>query len=223
MLTEDLYDNMIHFAHHQISRLGSGSEIDKHEIVHNIISASNFNEDDWKKQIMDALFSSTYAKKSNHFSLDIPIAKLENVTMHCHICNESYPHDYFISGYDKRKKSFNYRKPCRECYKNTVRNSDGYKLQRNKAFNEWATENYGSLAEFGKARRELNKINGVKDNTANERNKRFMVKQRAELGDYYIKRLLLDRKKYTKEQITPELINEKRNQIIERRRTKAWG
>lgn len=222
MLTEDLYDNMVHFTHYQIVRLGSGSSVDKHEVVHNIISSPDFNENDWKKQIMGVLFSFIGAKKNNHFRLDLPIPSVENVTMHCHICNESYPHDYFISGYNKTKQNFNYRKPCRICYNKTVRNSDNYKAQRNKAFNEWATENYGSLAEFGKVRRQLNKENGIIDATAKERNKRFMVKQREELGDYYIKRLLLDRKKYTKEQITPELINEKRKQISEKRRSKAW-
>lgn len=56
---------------------------------------------------------------------------------------------------------------------------------------------------------------------AKKRIKKYAEKQKKELGDWYIKRLLT-RHKYKKNEVTPELIESKRQEILDLRKNGNW-
>mgnify|MGYP001435664739 CR=1 FL=1 len=67
----------------------------------------------------------------------------------------------------------------------------------------------------------FNKERYKKDKTLKERQARFRKKSKEELSDYYIKRLLTRHKKYSLSEITSEIIENKRKEILNLRLQKS--
>lgn len=72
---------------------------------------------------------------------------------------------------------------------------------------------------YKKRYREKAKQLGKKDNTARERRIRYVKKQKEELGDWYIKRLLT---RHKKGKVTQEMIEEKRQEVLKMRKDGNW-
>lgn len=205
-ITNIFYENAVEFTKTQIRRLG-GKNIEAYDVLHDVIASPDFNEDSWKQDITGRI-KILIASGSNLSIGGGGLYKQRVEERYCKKCDESYPEQYFISGFNKNTKRFQYRTICRKCHYSSP--------QKKEQFRKWYLIN---KKEWNKKNREYRKTHS--DTTAKERQKRFAKKQKEELGDWYVKKLLT-RHKYKASEVTPEMIEEKRKQVLKMREDGNW-
>lgn len=208
-ITNEFYKDAIHFAKIQAVKLKLSSNVDCVDIVHEALCNEIISETNWKSLIIDAIMA---AKQLNYkFNVNQIHTKQFIQERYCRKCDESYPEQYFVSGFNKKRGCLQFRTICNRCHNKSEKTRE----QNKKDLKTWYNRNAEKQKEAVAIYRATHK-----DVTKKERMKRFAKKQTEQLGDWYIKRLLTRYKKYKPEEITQQLIELKRQEVLTSRTKK---
>lgn len=210
MITEIEYKECLSFAKNITNKLRCSNKVDYIDVVHNLLVSENFTFVEYKGLIYSEVKRGICS--SNNISLNEQIItyKLKNDGDRiCKICGETYNKDYFKIGFSKRYNTTYYRNTCKFCHqKNRKKYPISIKsIEKHRQYVRDLRTNQKIL--FGK----------IQDPTRNERVKRYWLKQKEEITDKWIIKLLC-RRKYKKSEITKEIIEQKRFELKTKKGTK---
>jgi hypothetical protein len=163
-ITINFYNNALGFALNIVRQHDLSSFIDKKDIVHDVITDTNFNENNCKSLVVSYVYR--YKQSKFIYPIDaVPKNKDRIEHRYCKYCDMVMPEDYFISGYNTKTNEFQYRTVCKVCHRKT----DKVKQQRKRYYEK----NKETLIAKNKERRK-NYI----DTTAKERYLRWKLKKK---------------------------------------------
>ena len=168
-ITNEFYEKALLFTLNRI-KFFKVRHIDKYEILHTAIINKDINESNWKQIIVKTIQDELNFKNTVAFDEVIAKASIQKDHRHCRICDNTYPSDYFISGFNYKRGKNQYRTICRMCFNSTEK--------RRKKQKEYRSNNKDYFRIKSKEYRDKRKRLGLKDETAMDRYKRFVEKKK---------------------------------------------
>lgn len=163
-LTVPFYTNALSFATNLLCSNRASANVDKYDIVHNVITKTGLSEYNWKSMIYEEVKSSLASKPIVPFE---ELSKLQKENMRvCKKCGESHYSDVFKAGFNTKTQLQQYRSTCITCH-NEIRKSYKKKIlteeQKEKSRLRSKERRALEIALYGK----------VQDPTAKERYERY--------------------------------------------------
>lgn len=202
MISIELYEKCIQYAKKIINKYNL--ILDPLDVVHDIIINPELSSEiDYYSAIKGLLIetkNTPYTENISKYNANVKTS----YNICCKKCLEVYPMDMFQYGYNKITRRKNTRKFCKKCFAAEMklyRQTDVYKKYQRDYHKDY-------MKEYRKK---------TKDNTAKLRIKKFWDKQKKEISDKYVIKLLCEKGKNKRNNITSEMINIKRESIIKYR------
>jgi hypothetical protein len=209
ILTTEFYNNLIGYAHALIIKNNSRCNVDKYDVVHTVICTEYETLEEYKSAIYGEIKKGMAIRNEVSFTDYSSTNKVYIQYRTCKYCGETMSEEYFKTGFSNTHNMILYRNKCKFCHYKTRKK---YKISEDSKIK--------SVSRVRERRAKERLVYGkIIDPTRNERVKRFRQKERLELSDGYIVRLLT-RYKYKKEDITKAMIEDRRVVVMQKRQLK---